>query len=199
VKPVIQKYDELQTNYGEFATDHPNIAEFVAAAGAIYDASPAGQGKKQAVKQGKNLAEELGKNSARGAKNKAEQLAENKAKGKEFEEVQLNEKTNNGHSLETQIYMETDTGKRTIMDMAGTDKDGNFVCIECKSSETAKLTTNQQEAFPEIAKNGATVKSKNKESLPYGTRIPPTDVEIIRPSGSTFVTPNGFKKNNKSE
>ncbi|MBR1375425.1 MAG: hypothetical protein IJ566_05030, partial [Cardiobacteriaceae bacterium] len=191
-------------------TDHPNIAEAIAAGGAILDSTPAGQGKKQALKQAKNLTEEIGKNSARGAgkvadsnnsakKTKGEIVQENNQRGKNYEIEEYNDRTNDGYSLETQIYMETDTGKRTIMDMAGTDKDGNFACIECKSSETAKLTTNQQEAFPEIAKNGATVKSKNKESMPYGTRIPPTDVKISRPSGSTFVTPNGIKKNNKSE
>ena len=74
VKPVIQKYDELQTNYGEFATDHPNIAEAIAAGGAILDSTPAGQGKKQALKQAKNLTEEIGKNSARGTEKVADKV-----------------------------------------------------------------------------------------------------------------------------
>ena len=204
VKPVIQKYDELQTNYGEFATDHPNIAEAIAAGGAILDATPAGQGKKQALKQAKNLTEEIGKNSGRGTekvadssnsakKTKGEIVQENNQKGKNYERVEYNKEVNNGNSFEQQVYVETDNGNRTILDMAGTDKDGHFVCIECKSSDTARLTKKQQPAFPEITESGATVKSKNKESLPYGTRIPPTDVEIRRPSGSTFIIP--AKKN----
>lgn len=94
--------------------------------------------------------------------------------------------------------METDSGKRTVADMVGKDKDGNWVCIECKSSDTAKLTKNQGEAFPEIAENGATVKSRNKEGLPYGTRIPPTNVEVRRPSGSTYITPNGTSTTSNS-
>ena len=145
VKPVIQKYDELQTNYGEFATDHPNIAEFVAAAGAIYDASPAGQGKKQAVKQGKNLAEELGKNSARGvAKNAGEikNISNNIANGhayekhitrkQEFEELGINTREQFAQHIENIItnpsaVRQLERGRTAYWD---DDKTGTIVIID---------------------------------------------------------------------
>jgi len=43
------------------------------------------------------------------------------------------------------------------------------------------LTGNQTSAFPEIAESGATVVGKGKPPFSGGTKIPPTEVDIVRP------------------
>ncbi|MBR1374606.1 MAG: hypothetical protein IJ566_00800 [Cardiobacteriaceae bacterium] len=81
-----------------------------------------------------------------------------------------------------QITVKTESGIKTKLDIVGKDTSGNTAYIECKSSETAPLTKNQAKAFPKIKKSGATVVGKGKPSFEGGTRIPPTDVKIIRPN-----------------
>jgi filamentous hemagglutinin len=63
----------------------------------------------------------------------------------------------------------------------GDRKAGGTVLKEAKSSATAPLTKAQQAAHPEIAQKGATVAGKNKPGYPGGTKIPPTNVQVVRP------------------
>jgi hypothetical protein len=58
---------------------------------------------------------------------------------------------------------------------------GEPLCIECKSSETARLTPYQKKGFPEIEEGGATVVGAGKPDFPGGTVIPPTRVRVVRP------------------
>ncbi|KMW73106.1 hypothetical protein TI10_08215 [Photorhabdus luminescens subsp. luminescens] len=66
--------------------------------------------------------------------------------------------------------------------MIGKDKEGNIICVECKSSSTAPLTTNQKKGFPELETKGGTVVGKGKPGFEEGSKIPPTKVDIIRPT-----------------
>jgi len=62
------------------------------------------------------------------------------------------------------------------------DKDGNIGLTEAKASETAPLTSNQKIAHPDIEQNGGVVVGKGKPGFEGGTEIPPTKVEVVRPS-----------------
>lgn len=68
---------------------------------------------------------------------------------------------------------------RVVMDLVK-EHNGKIRLLECKSSLQARLTPNQERAFPAIEKNGFEVASKNKTGLPYGSKHGPTKVEIIR-------------------
>jgi len=104
----------------------------------------------------------------------------NKAAGDAFEKVTL-EGLKAIKEAVTQITIVTDSGVKTRVDIVTIDNDENISCIECKSSQTARLTRNQKAAFPEIGKSGGRVAGKGKPGLPGGTRIPPVKVQVVRP------------------
>jgi hypothetical protein len=79
------------------------------------------------------------------------------------------------------VTMKTQSGVKTVMDVVSKDASGNTVLQEAKSSATAPLTRNQAAAHPEIANTGATVVGKGKPGFPGGTKIPPTNVQVVRP------------------
>ena len=75
------------------------------------------------------------------------------------------------------------SGAKTRLDYLFRDPTTNAIrCVECKASETAPLTPNQEAAFPEIESSGATIVGAGEPGFPGGTIIPPTRVEVIRPS-----------------
>ena len=86
---------------------------------------------------------------------------------------------------EEQITIKTTSGRRTRVDAIGLDSQGNVVIYEYKSSQTAKLSPNQEKAFDEIFKNGGTVVGKGKgifSGKNGGYTIKPgTKVKIVRP------------------
>lgn len=104
----------------------------------------------------------------------------NKAAGDAFEKVTL-EGLKAIKEVVTQITIVTDSGVKTRVDIVTIDNAENISCIECKSSQTARLTRNQKAAFPEISRSGGRVAGKGKPGLPGGTRIPPVKVQIVRP------------------
>lgn len=109
------------------------------------------------------------------------QLEKNKAAGAEFED-----KTYDGFSEEMeesaqQVTIKTESGTRTRLDMIGRDSNGDIACVECKASETAPLTRNQKQAFPEIERGGGVIVGKGKPGFPGGTALPPTRVDVVRP------------------
>ena len=104
----------------------------------------------------------------------------NKAKGEAFEAAEAAKLQSQGYDVGREVTVETASGTRTRLDIVATKGD-EVRCIECKSSATAPLTKNQEAGFPEIAESGATVKGKGKPNVPGGTKIDPTEVEIIRP------------------
>ncbi|WP_339448542.1 S-type pyocin domain-containing protein [Pseudomonas sp. EA_5y_Pfl2_R50] len=109
------------------------------------------------------------------------QLEKNKAAGAEFED-----KTYDGFSEEMeesaqQVTIKTESGTRTRLDMIGRDSNGDIACVECKASETAPLTRNQKQAFPEIERGGGVIVGKGKPGFPGGTALSPTRVDVVRP------------------
>jgi len=67
------------------------------------------------------------------------------------------------------------------IDIMSTTPSGEIAMTEAKSSATAPLTKNQKAAHPEIARTGTTVAGKGKPPYVGGTRIPPTEVKVVRP------------------
>ncbi|MDH1558792.1 S-type pyocin domain-containing protein [Pseudomonas chengduensis] len=109
------------------------------------------------------------------------QLEKNKAAGAAYEEEAYSDFEAEMEESAQQVTVKTRSGTRTRLDMIGRDADGNVSCVECKASETAPLTRNQRQGFPEIEQSGAVIVGKGKPGFPGGTEIPPTRVEISRP------------------
>lgn len=109
---------------------------------------------------------------------KAEQLSLNRQNGDSWENKVADDASSYLTDMSRQLMVKTNTGVRTKIDIAGKDANGNICLIECKSSQTASFTPNQKRAIPQIAKSGGVVVSSNK-SVPKGTIIPPTKVNIV--------------------
>jgi RHS repeat-associated protein len=111
----------------------------------------------------------------------AAQLARNKAAGDAFESTVAQRLRDQGETVVQQITVKTESGTRTRLDLISIDATGACRPIECKSSATAQLTSAQSRAFPEIEKSGAVVLGRGKPSVPGGTRLEPSRVEVLRP------------------
>jgi len=112
---------------------------------------------------------------------RSEQAIVNFRAGREYEEDSNRELQRDKLEVGPQLTLETPSGRQTRIDFVTRHPtSGEIRCIECKASETAPLTRNQREAFPEIGTAGATVKGAGKPGFPGGTYIPPTNVEIMR-------------------
>lgn len=110
----------------------------------------------------------------------AGRIQANQARGAAFEAQVAAEMEAEGWTVAREVTLETPGGARTRMDIIGTQA-GRVRCVECKSSATAPLTPGQIAAHPQIEAQGATVMGQGKPSVPGGTQIPPTRVEIRRP------------------
>lgn len=90
-------------------------------------------------------------------------------------------KTNNAVE---QVTIKTNAGIKIRVDAIGIDKKtGNVVINEFKSSQTARLTPNQEKGFPQLEQGGGVVVGQGKGIFTGGYEIPPgTKVEIIRPT-----------------
>jgi hypothetical protein len=107
-------------------------------------------------------------------------LAANKLAGKAWETTAQSGLVDSGLDVFPQITVETESGTRYITDFVTRDPEtGTLACAECKASRTASFTPKQQAAIPEIAQSGATVVTPDVPALPRGTRIPPSDVQIL--------------------
>jgi RHS repeat-associated protein len=114
--------------------------------------------------------------------NKATQLSNNVKQGAKFEKTVEKGLSKTDIDIAKQITVKTESGTKTRLDFVSKNKKtGQTNLTEAKSSQNAPLTANQKQAFPEIAKEGATVVGKGKGQFPGGTKIPPKKVEIIRP------------------
>lgn len=113
-------------------------------------------------------------------------VQQNNEKGKEFESSIFDEIKSNP-SLKTpsrEITIETNKGTKVRIDIMAKDENGNIKCIECKSSQTAPFTKNQEKGFPELKAEGGTIVGKGKPGFEGGTKIPPTEVEVVRPKAT---------------
>jgi RHS repeat-associated protein len=116
-------------------------------------------------------------------------IRQNAAKGQEFEKTVVSDLAKEGHTnLAEQVTVKAGNGVKTRIDAVSTNPNGQLALTEAKSSYTAPLTTNQKSAFPSIAQSGGVVVGKGKPAYPGGTIIPPTQVNIVRPSvDNTYV------------
>jgi iron uptake system EfeUOB component EfeO/EfeM len=112
---------------------------------------------------------------------KADQLKANQEQGKAFEKNVVDETKKTDTNVSEQVTVKTESGVKTRMDVVSKDATGQTRLQEAKGSATARLTTSQKLAHPEIAASGATVVGKGKPGFPGGTVIPPTKVEVVRP------------------
>lgn len=113
---------------------------------------------------------------------KRENLERNKAQGRAFEAEARQRFEQSSTGVQEQVTIQTDSGTRIRVDLIGRDKStGNLRIGEAKSSSNAPLTPNQAKGFPELAREGGTIVGQGKPGFPGGTRIPPTEVEVIRP------------------
>jgi len=114
---------------------------------------------------------------------RARQLLTNKAKGAKFELKTAQELEPTIADLAPQITLRTKkSGIRVRVDLMGRDRrTGKTVCIDCKSSTTARLTPRQKQGFPEIEESGANVVGEGKRPYTEGFDVEPNKVRIIRP------------------
>ncbi|WP_231654761.1 hemagglutinin repeat-containing protein [Ralstonia solanacearum] len=110
------------------------------------------------------------------------QVVKNKFVGDAFEAEKFKEFQGRMAESAQQITVRTESGTKTRLDMIGRDANGKIACQECKASDTAPMTKNQEKAFPEIESGGAVVVGKGKPGFPGGTVIPPTKIDIVRPN-----------------
>jgi predicted helicase len=108
------------------------------------------------------------------------QLQINNENGAAFEQEFADNLTSSHTDIAEQVTIKTDSGVNTRIDFVAKNENGDVVCFECKSSETAPLSKNQKKAFPEIEQTGGTVAGKGKPGYEGGTRIGPTKVNIVR-------------------
>ncbi|MVV52062.1 pyocin [Pseudomonas sp. PB120] len=109
------------------------------------------------------------------------QLEKNKAAGVEFEDKSYDRFSEEMEESAQQVTIKTESGTRTRLDMIGRDSNGDIACVECKASDTAPLTRNQKQAFPELEQSGGVIVGKGKPGFSGGTVLPPTRVDILRP------------------
>ncbi|CAE6958473.1 hemagglutinin repeat-containing protein [Paraburkholderia domus] len=111
-------------------------------------------------------------------------VQDNKAKGDAFENDMLDSLNTQYPKTGQQVTVKVGDGTRTRIDIMTRDDNGTIACVECKSSDTAPLTPNQTKAFPQIESEGGVIVGKGKPGFPGGTVIPPTKVNIVRPSST---------------
>jgi hypothetical protein len=106
----------------------------------------------------------------------------NKTAGATFERTIAEKLSEQRLEFAQQITVETPSGARTRLDSLVRDPVTNeIICIEAKSSKTARVTRVQRRAFNEMLRDGATIVGDGKPGFPGGMKIPPTKVQILRP------------------
>jgi hypothetical protein len=117
---------------------------------------------------------------------RANQVKVNKAKGDAWEDELLKKELPKTQSdVQPQITIKSNgpSGKKVRLDAVGKEKVTDDIKLtDGKASDTAGLTPNQKVVYPELERHGGTVVGKGKPPYDGGTKIPPTKVDIIRPS-----------------
>jgi hypothetical protein len=117
------------------------------------------------------------------------QLETNSQSGKEWES-KVTGTPPPGHSTANQVTLDVATSNGTVRvraDQLIKNESGEFTLVEAKASNTARLTTNQSQAFPILADGGtATVAGKNGAGvgLAAGDTVTFKKVLIVRPDGT---------------
>ncbi|MBA4822556.1 hemagglutinin repeat-containing protein [Pantoea ananatis] len=113
--------------------------------------------------------------------NASNQIRNNYEQGKSFEDEIYNKYSKGQPESAREITIKTGSGTNVRVDIMTRDGNGGLSCIECKSSSSAPLTQNQKIGYPDLEKNGGTIVGAGKPGFEGGTKIPPTQVIIIRP------------------
>lgn len=113
--------------------------------------------------------------------NASNQIRNNYEQGKSFEDEMYNKYSKGQPESAREITIKTGSGTNVRVDIMTRDGNGGLSCIECKSSSTAPLTQNQKIGYPDLEKNGGIIVGAGKPGFEGGTKIPPTQVIIIRP------------------
>ncbi len=109
-------------------------------------------------------------------------ILQNAAQGRAFQEAVAAQTAVTDTNVVQNVTIKTESGVKTVMDVVSKDASGKVALTEAKSSATARLTPNQAAAHPEIAQTGGTVVEQGKPGFPGGTKIPPTEVKVVRPN-----------------
>ncbi len=126
-------------------------------------------------------AADISRQSTREIDDASTQLQRNREAGDAWENEVLNDLDDGTRDIATQVTIRAEDGTNTRIDIITREADGTIRCIECKASETAPLTRNQGNAFPQIEVSGGEIRGAGKPGFEGGMEIPPTQVEIIRP------------------
>lgn len=111
--------------------------------------------------------------------------AKNVSKGKGFKTSVAKNLAESGNvDIAEQVTVEAENGLKTRIAFLSKGADGNTVLTETKSWVTTPLTPNQKSAFPSIGQFGGKVVGKGKPGYEGGTKIPPTQVKVVRPNES---------------
>ena len=128
-------------------------------------------------------------------------IAENAAVGLAFDEEGSAYQATMFSTVRRQVSVRpyTDTGEladfRVRLDTMSQNQGGPAVLTDFKSSDTAGFTPRQTVGYPMLEQNGGQVVGDNgAPDFPAGFQIPPTSVDIIRPSDipDDFVPPDDF-------
>ncbi len=115
-------------------------------------------------------------------------LQRNVANGKAFEQAVVTDLRAAGNTnVVEQVTIKAGNGVSTRLDAVSRNANGTIVLTEAKSSATAPLTGNQKLAHPSIAQSGGVVVGQGKPGFPGGTVIPPTPVNVVRPTFPTEI------------
>ena len=155
--------------------------------GAVLGAGPAAWRDLLGVRNTPRVVELLGESELSPAEQLAarqrKQLEVNKAAGAAFEESTEAELRQQGDlEFARQITVQLPSGARVRLDFVTRNRvTGEIRCIECKSSATAPVTSDQAVAFSEMEQQKAIIVGKGKPGFPGGMEILQTRVEIKRP------------------
>jgi hypothetical protein len=113
---------------------------------------------------------------------KAAQLAINKAAGRQAEIDAAKSLANDGLQVGEQVTLQTASGAKVRTDLLTRHPEtGKIDVFEVKSSDTAPLTANQRQTYPEIEEGGATIVGSGKPGFEGGASVPPVRYQVIRP------------------
>jgi len=117
-------------------------------------------------------------------------MRQNAIRGEAYSQNELKKTLRVSTDTQREITLKTHKGTKVRVDSIGIGKNsGKLIIQEYKSSPTAQFTKNQKKGFPELESGGGVVVGKGKGIFEGGYKIPPTKVEVKRPS-KQFNPPN---------
>jgi hypothetical protein len=141
---------------------------------------PAGEARAFDQTTGEDAQTEAARIEAR-RRQQAEQLEKNKVKSREWEKETEADSVRQGLQVGTQITIQMPSATRFRADILTRDPvTGRMSCIECKASEKAPLSEQQEKGFSEWKHSPGTIMGKGKPGFEGGLEIPPLEVQIKR-------------------